>query len=384
MSNQTKDIGFGTQIRKSPFFDATLRYGAEAFSVYNHMYLPRDFGDPVENYWNLVNAAILCDVAVERQVEITGPDAARFVQLLTPRNLSQCQVGQCRYVLITSEEGGIINDPVLLKLGDNHFWLSLSDSDVLLWAKGIAVHSGMDVSIREPDVSPLQLQGPRSLEILKALFGDEIGTLRYYWFRETELDGIPLVVSRTGWSGELGYEIYLRDASRGDELWERIIRAGKPFGLCAGHTSTIRRIEGGMLSYHADMDMNTNPFELGLDRLVDLDMEDDFIGKAALRRIKAEGIRRKLVGLVISGPPIEGSNTRFWPLLAGDIEVGTITSAVYSPRLTRNIALALVSVDWAGKDSELLARCASGDHVATVVDVPFIDPQKQLPKSSEQ
>ncbi|NCF25305.1 MAG: glycine cleavage system protein T [Gammaproteobacteria bacterium] len=384
MSNQTKDIGFGTQIRKSPFFDATLRYGAEAFSVYNHMYLPRDFGDPVENYWNLVNAAILCDVAVERQVEITGPDAARFVQLLTPRNLSQCQVGQCRYVLITSEEGGIINDPVLLKLGDNHFWLSLSDSDVLLWAKGIAVHSGMDVSIREPDVSPLQLQGPRSLEILKALFGDEIGTLRYYWFRETELDGIPLVVSRTGWSGELGYEIYLRDASRGDELWERIIRAGKPFGLCAGHTSTIRRIEGGMLSYHADMDMNTNPFELGLDRLVDLDMEDDFIGKAALRRIKAEGIRRKLVGLVISGPPIEGSNTRFWPLLAGDIEVGTITSAVYSPRLTRNIALALVSVDWTGKDSELLARCASGDHVATVVDVPFIDPQKQLPKSSEQ
>ena len=384
MSNQTKDIGFGTQIRKSPFFDATLRYGAEAFSVYNHMYLPRDFGDPVENYWNLVNAAILCDVAVERQVEITGPDAARFVQLLTPRNLSQCQVGQCRYVLITSEEGGIINDPVLLKLGDNHFWLSLSDSDVLLWAKGIAVHSGMDVSIREPDVSPLQLQGPRSLEILKALFGDEIGTLRYYWFRETELDGIPLVVSRTGWSGELGYEIYLRDGSRGDELWERIIRAGKPFGLCAGHTSTIRRIEGGMLSYHADMDMNTNPFELGLDRLVDLDMEDDFIGKAALRRIKAEGIRRKLVGLVISGPPIEGSNTRFWPLLAGDIEVGTITSAVYSPRLTRNIALALVSVDWAGKDSELLARCASGDHVATVVDVPFIDPQKQLPKSSEQ
>jgi aminomethyltransferase len=384
MSNQTKDIGFGTQIRKSPFFDATLRYGAEAFSVYNHMYLPRDFGDPVENYWNLVNAAILCDVAVERQVEITGPDAARFVQLLTPRNLSQCQVGQCSYVLITSEEGGIINDPVLLKLGDNHFWLSLSDSDVLLWAKGIAVHSGMDVSIREPDVSPLQLQGPRSLEILKALFGDEIGTLRYYWFRETELDGIPLVVSRTGWSGELGYEIYLRDASRGDELWERIIRAGKPFGLCAGHTSTIRRIEGGMLSYHADMDMNTNPFELGLDRLVDLDMEDDFIGKAALRRIKAEGIRRKLVGLVISGPPIEGSNTRFWPLLAGDIEVGTITSAVYSPRLTRNIALALVSVDWTGKDSELLARCASGDHVATVVDVPFIDPQKQLPKSSEQ
>jgi aminomethyltransferase len=384
MSTALRDIGFGTQIRKSPYFDATLRYGAREFSVYNHMYIPRDFGDPVENYWNLVNKAILCDVAVERQVEITGPDAARFVQLLTPRNLSECHVGQCKYVMITSEEGGIINDPILLRLGENHVWLSLADSDVLLWAKGVAVHSGMDVSIGEPDVSPLQLQGPRSLEIMKALFGEEIGTLRYFWLRNLELDGIPLVVSRTGWSSELGYEIYLRDASRGDELWERIIAAGQPFGLRAGHTSTIRRIEGGMLSYHADMDINTNPFELGLDRLVDLEMEAAFIGKAALKRIKAAGIRRKQVGLQIAGPPIEGTNTRFWPLLARDEQVGVITSAVYSPQLERNIALAMVSLEWAGNGSELLARCSSGDHHAIVVDVPFIDPQKQRAKSPQQ
>jgi aminomethyltransferase len=384
MSTAVRDIGFGTQIRKSPYFDATLRYGAREFSVYNHMYIPRDFGDPVENYWNLVNAAILCDVAVERQVEFTGPDAARFVQLLTPRNLSECHVGQCKYVMITSEEGGIINDPILLRLGENHFWLSLADSDVLLWAKGVAVHSGMDVSIGEPDVSPLQLQGPRSLEIMKVLFGVEIGTLRYFWLRDLELDGIPLVVSRTGWSSELGYEIYLRDSSRGDELWERIMAAGQPFGLRTGHTSTIRRIEGGMLSYHADMDINTNPFELGLDKLVDLDMEAAFIGKAALKRIKAAGIRRKQVGLQIAGPPIETTNTRFWPLLARDEQVGVITSAVYSPQLERNIALAMVSLEWAGKGSELLARCSSGDHHAIVVDVPFIDPQKQRAKSPQQ
>jgi aminomethyltransferase len=384
MSTAVRDIGFGTQIRKSPYFDATLRHGAREFSVYNHMYIPRDFGDPVENYWNLVNKAILCDVAVERQVEITGPDAAGFVQLLTPRNLSQCHVGQCKYVMITSEEGGIINDPILLRLGESHFWLSLADSDVLLWAKGVAVYSGMDVSIGEPDVSPLQLQGPRSLEIMKALFGEEIGTLRYFFLRELELDGIPLVVSRTGWSGELGYEIYLRDASRGDELWERIMAAGQPFGLRAGHTSTIRRIEGGMLSYHADMDINTNPFELGLDRLVDLEMEAAFIGKAALKRTKATGIRRKQVGLQIAGPPIEGTNTRFWPLLARDEQVGVITSAAYSPQLERNIALAMVSLEWAGKGSELLARCSSGDHHAIVVDVPFIDPQKQRAKFPQQ
>jgi glycine cleavage system aminomethyltransferase T len=383
VSKHIKDIGFGTQIRKSPYFDATLRHGAQAFSVYNHMYIPRDFGDPIRNYWNLVNAAILCDVAVERQVEIVGPDAARFVQFLTPRNLSECQAGQCKYVLITSEEGGIINDPILLRLGKNHFWLSVADSDVLLWAKGVAVHSGMDVTLGEPDVSPLQLQGPKSLAIMKALFGEDIGTLRYFWFREAELDGIPLVISRTGWSGELGYELYLRDASRGDELWERIMAAGKPFGLCAGHTSTIRRIEGGMLSYQADMDLNTNPFELGLDRLVDLDMEADFIGKAALQRIKAAGIQRKQVGLEIDGPPIEGTNTRFWSVYADAEGVGVITSAVYSPRLERNIALAMVGVEQAGRGTTLLARRDSEDYAAKVVDLPFIDPQKQLAKSPQ-
>ena len=286
--------------------------------------------------------------------------------------------------MITSEEGGIINDPILLRLGENHFWLSLADSDVLLWAKGVAVHSGMDVSIGEPDVSPLQLQGPKSGEIMKGIFGEEIGTLRYFWLRELELDGIPLVLSRTGWSGELGYELYLRDASRGDELWERIMAAGEPFGLCAGHTSTIRRIEAGMLSYHADMDIDTNPYELGLDRLVDLDMETEFIGKAALKRIKAEGIRRKQVGLDIAGLPIEGTNTRFWPVKANDEEVGVVTSAVYSPRLERNIALAMVPLECADKGTDLIVCSYSGDRPATVVDVPFIDPQKQRAKSPPQ
>jgi glycine cleavage system aminomethyltransferase T len=298
---QSNDFGFGTQIRKSPYFDATVRWGAQGFSVYNHMYIPRDFGDPEQNFWNLVNDAILCDVAVERQVEITGPDAARFTQMLTPRDLSSMAVGQCKYILITNAEGGLLNDPILLRLADNHFWISLADSDILLWAQGVAVHSGMDVTIREPDVSPLQLQGPKSGDVMKALFGDSIMDLRYYWLREVDLNGIPLIVSRTGWSSELGYELYLRDGSRGDELWETIMAAGAPFGLKAGHTSSIRRIEGGMLSYHADADINTNPYELGLDRLVNLDMEADFIGKAALRRIRDSGVSRKQVGLRSKG-----------------------------------------------------------------------------------
>ncbi len=378
----TETFGFGTQIRKSPYFDATVRWGARAFSVYNHMYIPRDFGDPERNFWNLVSTAILCDVAVERQVEITGPDAARFTQMLTPRDLSRMAVGQCKYVLITNAEGGILNDPIALRLGEDHFWLSLADSDILLWAQGLAVHAGLDVQIREPDVSPLQLQGPNSRRIMQALFGDGILDLRYFWLRELELDGIPLVVSRTGWSSELGYELYLRDGARGDELWEKIMAAGLPHGLQPGHTSSIRRIEAGMLSYHADMDAGTNPFELGLGRLVDLDAEIDFVGRAALARIRAEGVRRTQVGLVIDGAPLRGPNTVFWTIARDGTPVGKVTSAVYSPRLEQNIALAMVGVGHAepGHRVEVIDErgVVAG---ATVVERPFYDPKKTLAQS---
>ncbi len=372
------EFGFGTQIRKSPYFDATVRWGAQGFSVYNHMYIPRDFGDPEQNFWNLVNDAILCDVAVERQVEITGPDAARFVQMLTPRNLSKMAVGQCKYILITNADGGILNDPILLRLAENHFWISLADSDILLWAQGVAVNSGLDVQIGEPDVSPLQLQGPKSGEIMRALFGDSILDLKYYWLREMTLDGIPLVVSRTGWSSELGYEIYLRDSSYGDMLWERIMATGMEFGLKPGHTSSIRRIEGGMLSYHADADIKTNPYELGLDRLVDLEMQADFIGKAALTRIKAAGVQRTQVGIIIASDPIKGPNTRFWPINHAGETIGKVTSAVYSPRLERNIALAMVAITHAVIGTELEVVLPSGPVTATVVERPFYDPKKSL------
>ena len=375
---QAQNFGFGTQIRKSPYFEATVRWGAKGFSVYNHMYIPRDFGDPEQNFWNLINDAILCDVAVERQVEITGPDAARFMQTLTPRDLSKLAVGQCKYVLITNADGGILNDPILLRLEENRFWLSLADSDILLWAQGVAVHSGLDVTIREPDVSPLQLQGPKSGEVMRALFGDGIMDLKYYWLRRVELDGIPLVVSRTGWSSELGYELYLQDSSRGDELWERMMAAGKPHGLKPGHTSSIRRIEGGMLSYHADADITTNPYELGLDRLVNLDSGVDFIGKAALQRIKAAGVSRKQVGLVIEGAPLGGPNTTFWPIHRDGAVIGKVTSAIHSPRLKQNIALAMVAVDHAAIGTRVRVATGQGMLDATVADRPFHDPNKTL------
>tara|TARA_B110000977_G_scaffold192224_1_gene265431 strand:- start:119 stop:1279 length:1161 start_codon:yes stop_codon:yes gene_type:complete len=369
---------FGTQVRKSPYFNATIRWGAKGFSVYNHMYIPRDFGDPEQNFWNMVNGATLSDVAVERQVEITGPDAAVFTQLLTPRNLSECAVGQCKYVLLTNSSGGILNDPVLLRLAENHFWLSLADSDILLWARGVAINSGLDVTICEPDVSPLQLQGPQSGHIMRRLFGERIDTLRYYWLEEFELEGMSLIVSRTGWSSELGYELYLRDGSRGDELWELIMAAGQEFGLKPGHTSSIRRIEAGMLSYHADMDSDTNPYELGLDRLVDLNMDADFIGKAALKKIYEQGVSRKQVGLRIDGDPLAGPNNEFWPIMVAGEQVGKVTSAIYSSRLKANIALAMVTVEHTTIFTELEVITPMGSRSSTVVDKPFYDPKKTL------
>lgn len=376
-----KNFGFGTQIRKSPYFDATVRWGAQGFSVYNHMYIPRDFGDPVQNFWNLVNTAILCDVAVERQVEITGPDAAIFTQMLTPRDLSKMAVGQCKYVLITNADGGILNDPIVLRLAENHFWLSLADSDILLWAQGLAVYSGLDVTIREPDVSPLQLQGPNSGMIMQALFGDDILDLRYFWLREVELDGIPLVVSRTGWSSELGYELYLRDGNLGDVLWEKIMAAGAPYGLQPGHTSSIRRVEAGMLSYHADMDAGTNPYELGLGRLVNLDTDANFVGKEALARIKETGVSRKQIGLIIGGAPLTGPNTVFWDVGKDGERIGKVTSAVYSPRLQQNIALALISAEHAVLGEYVDVDLDGQTTSAEIVDRPFFDPKKELPST---
>ena len=376
-----KNFGFGTQIRKSPYFDSTVKWGATGFSVYNHMYIPRDFGSPEQNFWNLIEKSILCDVAVERQVEITGPDAFKFTQLLTPRDLSKLAVGQCKYVLITNNEGGILNDPVLLRLAENHFWLSLADSDILLWAQGVAVNSGLNVQIKEPDVSPLQLQGPTSGEIMIKLFGEGIKDLKYYWLREYNLDGIPLIVSRTGWSSELGYEIYLRDGTKGNELYEKIMEAGKEHGLQPGHTSSIRRIEGGMLSYHADADINTNPFELGFDRLVNLDSDINFIGKEALKKIKHNGITRKQVGIEIDCEPLSGPNTTFWELKKDNVDIGKVTSAVYSPRLKKNIALAMVSVEQSEIGNEFKVTTNEGLFNCIVVEKPFYDPKKKIASS---
>ena len=369
----------GARLRRSPFFDATQRHGAKAYTVYNHMLFPICFDDMEAEYRHLLEHVTLWDVAVERQVEITGPDAFKLTNMLTPRDLSKCAVGQGKYVAITAEDGGIINDPVLLRLGENHFWLALADSDVLLWARGVALNSGLKVSITEPDVSPLQIQGPKAKNVVQTLFGDAAMNLRYYWFLETKLDGIPVVVTRTGWTGEVGYEVYLRDGSRGDELWERIMAAGKPHNIKPTGPSDIRRIEAGILNWGTDMRLENNVYEVGLDYLVDEGKSADYLGRAALKRIKAEGVKRRLAGVQIDGAPLDLNFTRY-PVSAGGKAIGQVTSCVHSPRLG-NIGYAMVQAASAADGTRLEVETPDGRRGATVVQMPFHDPKKTLAKS---
>jgi len=371
----------GARLRRTPFFDATQRYGARGYTVYNHTLFPICFADLEEEYWHLINHVTLWDVAVERQVEITGADAFDFTNWLTPRDLSRCAVGQGKYVVITADDGGVVNDPVLLRLGENHFWLALADSDVLLYARGAALQSGLRVTITEPDVSPLQIQGPRAKEVVQTLFGDKVLALKYYWFLETALDGIPVVVTRTGWSGEVGYEVYLRDGSRGDELWERIMEAGKPHNIHPTGPSDIRRVEAGILNWGADMTVEDNVFEAGLDWLIDPKKSADFIGRVALDRIRAAGVTRKLVGIEIAGDPV-GFNTVKWPVTAGSRTIGRVTSAIWSPRLKKNLGYAMLPVDKTALGTAITVEIpGAGSRAATVVAKPFVDPKKEIPKA---
>jgi aminomethyltransferase len=371
-SQSKKPKLYSYRIRKSPYFEATERYGCRSYTTYNNMYLPLVYENLVADYWYLKKGVTLWDVGCQRQVEISGPDAFKLLQHLTPRNLTNFQVGQCKYVVLTTEDGGILNDPIALRLGENHFWLSIADREILLWAKGLAVGLQMQVSIQEPDVSPLAVQGPKSFDVMADLFGDWVRKLRYYWFQETELQGIPLVLARTGWSKQGGYELYLRDGSYGDQLWEIVMEAGKPYNIKPATPCWIERIESGLLNYWEDINESTNPFEVGLGKFVDLDQEVDFVGKEALKKIQAAGIKRQLVGLEIHADPLY-QLAEAWSIECNGLPVGEITSSVYSPDLSKNIALGLVAIECAEMGTQLVVDMGETKVSASVTSLPFID-----------
>jgi glycine cleavage system aminomethyltransferase T len=372
---------FGPWYRRSPFFERTLAAGCSAYDIYNHMYLPGYYADPVEEYWHLLNAVTIWDVSVERIVEITGSDASTFVNTLTCRDLTKCAVGQGKYVLITAEDGGIVNDPVLLRVEENRWWLALADSDAGLWARGVAIHAGLDVTVREPEVYPVQVQGPKSKDVIRSLFGDAVADLRYYWCAEAQLDGIPVVISRTGWTGEVGYEVYLRDPSRGGDLWDRIMEAGRPHDIRPIAPCEARRIEAGIFNYGSDMTIENNPFEVsGLERLVE-PQAADYIGKAALEAIRQRGVSRKLVGIEVPGEPLAFEIAEKRPALHDGRPVGTVTDLIWSPRLERNIGYVWVPIELAepGVALDIVGpdgQSASGRTAA----LPFLDPRKEIPK----
>jgi glycine cleavage system aminomethyltransferase T len=364
----------GARLKRSPYFEATQRAGCRGYTVYNHMLLPIRYASFEEEYKRLLADVTLWDVSVERNVEIAGRDGAKLAQLLTPRDLSQCRVGEGRYVLITDEAGGIINDPVMLRIEENRFWFACADSDVALWAKGLALGLKLDVEVRELDVAPLQIQGPKSRELVRDLFGDRVEAMKYYhWFR-AELDKIPVIVTRTGWTGELGYELYLLEPERGVDLWKRVLKAGKKYRIAPTGPSDIRRVEAGILNYGIDMTLENNPYEVGLERLVNLNI--DSVSREALARIAKEGVKRKLVGVEIAGGRMEMNMTRY-PVKGG----GFITSCLFSPRLKKNIGYAMVPVEYSRPGTRLKVEAPKGPRNATVVPMPFVDPKKMLAKS---
>ncbi|MGH8503962.1 MAG: glycine cleavage T C-terminal barrel domain-containing protein [Gammaproteobacteria bacterium] len=388
--DSTARMAFSTRIRKSPYWHLSQRHGCYAYEVYNHMYHPRGYVKPedgglLKEYEYLTKDVTLWNVAVERQIQIKGPDALAFANLLVTRDLTdKCKVNQARYVILCNERGGIINDPVLLRVAEDEIWLSISDSDVLLWAQGINYKAGYEVEISELDVAPLQIQGPKSKDLMHKLLGDAVLDIPYYGLWPTRLRGMDIIVSRTGFSAEVGYEIYLRAAtSNADRLWETLIEAGEEFNLQVIAPSHIRRLEAGILSYGQDMDIETNPFEVGLNWQVDL-AKPDFIGKQALLAIANQGVSRRLAGLLFGGDPITWYLPDFLPVLgaAGEQEIGFVTSAWYSPKLGCNIALAMLLLphDEAGA-VRVLRETGAAPVESRVCKFPFFDAAKKLPKS---
>src|SRR2546422_3580964 len=299
MLEQSATIYFGPWYRRSPFFDATRRAGCSAYDIYNHMLLPAYYDDPVVEYWALLNDVTVWDVAVERTVEVSGPDADRLIDMISCRDLTKCAVGQGKYMLVTAPDGGIVNDPVLLHPEPTVWWMQLADSDAGLYALGVASQSGLDVEVTYPDVHPVQVQGPLSAKALERLVGPAIYDLKYYWCDRFDARGIPVVISRTGWTAIPGFEVNLLDGARGDDLWDAIVEAGDEFGLRPTAPSEARRIEAGIFNYGSDMRLADTPFPgMGLERLGGEEPQG-YVGQGAPGRVRPVGGDRERVGIAL-------------------------------------------------------------------------------------
>ncbi len=369
----------GPWYRRSSYFEATVRAGCQAYDVYNHTLLPGYYRDPNDEYEALLSSVVVWDVGAERTVEVIGPDADRLIDMLTCRDLTKCAVKQGKYMLVTSADGGIVNDPVLLHVAENRWWMQLADSDAGLYALGVAQALGLDAEVSYPDAHPMQVQGPKAAATLEKLVGPAIYDIKYYWVDWMEIRGIPVLISRTGFTALPGFEVNCLDFSTGDELWNAVLEAGEEFGATVAAPSMARRIEAGMMNYGSDMTLENNPFQImGLERLVE-EQPQDYIAKEALERVRREGVQRRLVGIEFEGGPFDIDPADFWPAHHDGKEVGRVTDAVWSPRLKRNIGYVWVPSALSDPGHRLDVESQHGHLVGTTAAIPFVDPRKEMP-----
>jgi glycine cleavage system aminomethyltransferase T len=384
MADITTKLYFGPWYRRSPYFEATRRAGCKAYDIYNKMYLPAEYDDVAVEYQALNDGVTLWDVGVERTVQVSGPDADRLIDMLTCRDVTKCAVKQCKYMLVTSPSGGIVNDPVLVHPEQNVWWMQLADSDAGLYALGVASQAGLDAEVSYPDVHPCQVQGPLSARTLEKLVGEAIYDIKYYCCERFEIGDIPVVITRTGWSAVPGFEVNLLDGSRGDELWDAIMGAGEEFGIRPIAPNEARRVEAGIFNWGSDITLADTPFHvMGLERLVE-EQPQEYIGKEALERIRAEGVDRKLVGIEFDqSEPIEGI-TCTWPAHSGGGRIGKVTDAVWSPGLQKNIGYIWVPIDLAGPGNPIEVESEWGAMTGRTAAIPFVDPRKERPAQQLQ
>ena len=360
------------RIRNTPYTSRIEKQGVTSYTTYNHMLLPASFGDSLEDsYYHLKEHVQIWDVAAERQVEITGQDSAKLVQLMTCRDLSKSKNGRCYYCPIIDDKGRLINDPIVLKISDNKWWLSIADSDVILFAKGLAIGNKFNVDILEPNVNIIAVQGPKSFSLMEKIFGKEITKLKFFGFDYFNFKGTKHLIAQSGWSKQGGYEIYVEDTNSGLELYDHLFDIGKDFNVKPGCPHLIERIESALLSYGNDMDNNDNPFECGFDKYINLESDVEFLGKQKLIKIKAEGIKKKLMGVFIETKEIAVTESIEIKDQSNNI-IGDLRSGVFSPYFGKSIGIAMINKSCWETKKNLIIRINGNSFNVKLTKLPFI------------
>ena len=350
------DLSMSRRIRRTPFTNKAEEFGVTGFTIVNHMLLPKSYKNSVEqDYWHLKSHVQIWDVSCQRQVQIAGPDAEKLVQLMTPRLIKNMEVGKCLYIPLIDENAGMINDPVLLKLENNKFWISIADSDVLLWAKGVAISYNLNVKINEPNVYPLAIQGPKAEDLMVSIFGEKIRSIKFFNFDFFDFKGTKHIIARSGYSKQDGFEIYFEGYELGEKLWDIICEEGIKFNISPGCPNLIDRIEGGLISYGNDFTRNNNPYECNLGIFLK-DTLHSFIGKTALEKIKAEGVNKKIRGIIFDDDPCPTCEEPFPVFSQNDDKIGQVTSCIYSPRIKKNVGLSMISKNYWNEGQKLKVK----------------------------